>query len=52
MKIYRKDAAIVRRSFKILNDYLVDINDRGTNQPERLIDMLDQFKSDFQHHEM
>lgn len=51
MEIYRKDAAIVRRSFKILNDKLNGLNDHGSDQLE-LILMLKQFKLDFQHHEM
>lgn len=51
MEIHRKDAAIVRRSFKILNDKLTGLNDHGTDQFE-LISMLKQFKLDFQQHEM
>lgn len=51
MEIYRKDAAILRRSFKLLNDKLSGPNDYGTDQLE-LISSLKQFKMDFQHHEM
>lgn len=51
METYRKDAPILRRSFKILSDKLNGLNNCGTDQLE-LMSALKQFKMDFQHHEM